>query len=144
MQIKNLNGITDAQMDQLMGIWLSSNLASHDFIQPEYWRHQREAVAKELREDDVIAVMNEDDETILGFAMLDGEVVRGVYTKTTDQRKGVGGMLMFALKATHNHLKLSVFQENEAATAFFQHHGFKTATAHKDETVGEEMWEMKL
>ncbi|KRM75303.1 GNAT family N-acetyltransferase [Secundilactobacillus collinoides] len=143
MQIKNLDAINDTQLAQLMSIWLSSNLAGHDFIQPEYWRHQRDNVARQMRESDVTAVVDDDGE-ILGFAVTLGNTLLGIYTRTNAQKQGVGSMLLFALKAKKPHLKLSVFQKNEDAVLFFERHGFKTTKTYNESAVGESRCDMRL
>lgn len=143
MQIKNLDAISDTQLTQLMSIWLSSNLAGHDFIQPEYWRHQRDDVARQIRESNVTAVIDDGNE-ILGFAVTRDNVLLGIYTKTTAQKQGVGSMLLFALKAKQPHLKLSVFQKNEDAVLFFARHGFKTIKTYNESAVGESLCDMRL
>ncbi|WP_424217344.1 GNAT family N-acetyltransferase (plasmid) [Streptomyces sp. BI20] len=79
-----------------------------------------------------------EDPAIVGFAALDGTVLDHLYLRPDARRRGIGSALLAAVKEASPHeLSLHVFQRNEEARSFYEHHGF-TAGEFDDGSRNEE------
>jgi ribosomal protein S18 acetylase RimI-like enzyme len=66
----------------------------------------------------------EEDERLLGYAALDGEVLEGLYVEPDAQGRGVGSALLDHVKRERpDGFKFWVFQRNERARRFYEAHG---------------------
>ena len=60
-----------------------------------------------------------------------------LYVRPEHQRRGIGARLLAHAKRRRRHLRLSTFESNEPARAFYEKHGFR-AVAYGDGTGNEE------
>jgi GNAT superfamily N-acetyltransferase len=68
----------------------------------------------------------ENDERIVGFICLGGDVVEQLYVEPEEQRRGVGAALLeLAKRERPERLELWVFQQNDGARRFYERHGFR-------------------
>ena len=62
---------------------------------------------------------------ILGFAALDGDMLEHLYLRPDARRQGIGTLLLDEVKRrSPGGVSLRVFQQNTAARAFYEAHGF--------------------
>ncbi|WP_242578059.1 GNAT family N-acetyltransferase [Streptomyces sp. MST-110588] len=62
---------------------------------------------------------------IIGYAALGGDVLEHLYLHPDVRRRGIGTLLLDeARRHSPGGLSLRVFQQNEAARAFYERHGF--------------------
>ena len=67
---------------------------------------------------------------VLGYAVLDGDLLDALYLRPEVRRRGIGSALLAKVREAHpGPLSLYVFQRNVEAIAFYTAHGFvRTAT----------------
>lgn len=130
--IKYLMANTDAELDQIMRIWLNENIRAHGHYVPEsYWRENEPLVRDLIRSATVY--VSQDNNGINGFCGLQGTYIAGVFVDVKMQGHGIGGQLLTAVQADHNALTLSVYEANTRAVKFYQQHGFTIAKRGHDE-----------
>lgn len=101
-------------IDAVMHIWLSSNLAAHSFIPAEYWRKNTAAVRAMIPDAEVTVC--EENGRVLGFIGIteEGSHCPGIFVEEQNRSRGVGRLLMERAKQTHHSLFLHVYQKNES------------------------------
>lgn len=122
-------------LDAVAAIWLDGNRKAHDFIPPQYWEGNFEAVRKMLP--DAELYIYEDGDGIQGFVGLDGDYIAGIFVRSGVQSRGIGKQLMDFVKAVRSRLTLSVYQKNERAAQFYRREGFAVLRERTDKNTGE-------
>jgi ribosomal protein S18 acetylase RimI-like enzyme len=74
---------------------------------------------------------------IVAMLVLRDESLDHLYVRPEHQRRGIGARLLGQAKRRRHHLRLSVFESNAPARAFYEKHGFR-AVAYGDGTGNEE------
>lgn len=69
-----------------------------------------------------------DDNQLIGFASLDGNLIEHFYLMSDFQNKGIGTFVLNELKKQYQNLTTYVFMSNTIALNFFKKHGFKIKT----------------
>lgn len=110
-------------VDDVMKIWLETNLSAHPFVEASYWYENYEAV-KEVIEEAEVYIYEEENEIM---AFLGGVecYVAGLFVKSKCHRRGIGTNLIEFLKEKKNTLVLNVYVNNTAATNFYIQNGFE-------------------
>lgn len=130
------------QLDNVMEIWLETNIEAHDFIKKEYWKSNFEFVKKILPSADVY--VSEEDNVIKGFiGVMDGSYVAGLFVKKEYQGHGIGHELIDYCKSKYKNLTLDVFLKNENALRFYKKNGFKVIDKKVNEDTEELEYTMK-
>ena len=106
------------KLEEVMKIWLETNIDAHDFICKEYWIKNYDLVRELLKEADVYIF--EEDDVVKGFI----GVIGNNYIKKEYQRDGVGQKLIDYCKAKYHYLTLNVFIKNQRAINFYNKNGF--------------------
>lgn len=127
-------------LDAIMNLWLTGNLAAHDYISAGFW-HAHEAEVRQAMSASQLWVA-EKNNTLLGFLGLVDDYIAGLFVDSKAQGQGVGGKLVTHLQATHERLTLAVYQKNTRAIRFYQHHGFILGNSQVDEATGEKEYLM--
>ncbi|MGL4345422.1 MAG: N-acetyltransferase [Cellulosilyticaceae bacterium] len=123
------------QLDEVMDIWLQTNLAAHDFIGASYWQNNFEFVKMVLPTSEVKVFI--EDGIIKGFiGVLDGYIA-GLFVREDCQNQGVGKQLLTAIQKECQALHLDVYVKNERAVAFYKHQGFKVVSEKQNEDTHE-------
>lgn len=135
MAIKELDIL---KIDNVMKIWLESNIIAHDFISEDYWQSNYDFVKKVLPESTVLVY--EDNNEIRGFiGIVDNSYIAGLFVKNQWQSKGIGSKLIEKCKDLYPTLILDVYGKNLKAVKFYKKHGFKI----KEEKENEETKEIE-
>ena len=121
--------------DQVMEIWLISNLQCHDFIPPKYWRSNYNEVSRILNLATVYVY--EEKGEILGFLGAMEDFVVGLFVKEKARGKGIGKDLLNAEKERQESLSLAAYEKNPRAIRFYMREGFKVQSERVDESTGE-------
>ena len=81
----------------------------------------------------------EDDNTnrIDGFIGLTGNYIEGIFVRETIQSKGIGKQLLNYAKGIKSSLRLSVYQKNTRAIAFYQREQFVIHSENIDDSTNE-------
>ncbi|GLY31561.1 GNAT family N-acetyltransferase [Kineosporia sp. NBRC 101731] len=65
------------------------------------------------------------DDRVLGYAVLEGDLLEGLYLLPEVRRRGIGTALLHHVRDVAPVLRLNVFQRNHEAIAFYRAHGFE-------------------
>ena len=127
-------------MDQVMRIWLNTNIQAHFFIDMMYWQNSFEAVKEQISQAEVYVC--EVNGQIEGFIGLQGNYVAGMFVKPELQNRGMGCDLLNHVKKKKNILELDVYQKNWAAIRFYVSQEFSEEDITVDQATGEKQVHM--
>ena len=127
-------------MDQVMRIWLNTNIQAHFFIDMMYWQNSFEAVKEQISQAE--AYVCEVNGQIEGFIGLQGNYVAGMFVKPELQNRGMGCDLLNHVKKKKNILELDVYQKNWAAIRFYVSQEFSEEDITVDQATGEKQVHM--
>lgn len=130
-------------IDEVMEIWLISNLQAHDFIPKKYWKDNFTEVRRVIQLATVFVW--EEEGRIQGFiGALEG-FVAGLFIREDARSRGIGKALLDSMKKTSDSLSLSAYEKNVRAVRFYMREGFKVQTERVEESTGERefllLWE---
>lgn len=133
--IKKLNL---SKLDEVMKIWLETNIEAHNFIPKEYWINNFDLVKQMLPSADIYVF--EENNAIKGFiGVVDQGYIAGLFVKKEAQGEGIGHKLLDYCKSKYYELKLDVFVKNERALNFYYKNNFKLI----DKKINEETKELE-
>lgn len=116
---------TPADSETLLGVWLSSVRATHDFVAPTeidaMIPHVRDYLAS--RSSDIWLLYHESGSAV-GFMGMSGNKMESLFLAPEFHRMGGGTMLVHHARSLHAELTVDVNEENEAARAFYERCGF--------------------
>ncbi|WP_313582349.1 GNAT family N-acetyltransferase [Lacrimispora sp.] len=130
--------LKETDTDQIMKIWLDTNIKAHHFIDSSYWLKSHVTVEKVLPQATVYVY--DSNGQIQGFLGLNGDYIEGIFVDADYQSKGIGRELLCYAKERHNKLHLNVYKRNEKAAAFYLREGFVVST----EQIAEDTKEREL
>lgn len=105
------------ELDDIMEIWLNSNIDAHNFVDENYWKNNFETVKKIMPEANIdIAVLNNE---IVGFIGIVDFYIAGIFIKKDYRKMGIGKELLDYSKNKYDKLSLSVYKKNEKAYNFY-------------------------
>ncbi|WP_291648045.1 N-acetyltransferase [Clostridium sp.] len=120
--IKDLN-LNINKLEEVMKIWLETNIDAHDFVAKEYWIKNYNLVKDLLKEADVYIF--EEDNIVKGFVgIVENNYIGGIFVSKDYQREGVGQKLIDFCKSKYPYLTLNVFTKNKKALNFYNKNGF--------------------
>lgn len=122
-------------LDEVMRIWLESNIKAHDFIDENYWK-ENFANVKEMLPKATVFVYEENGKT-QGFVGLMGNYIAGIFVDEKQQSRGIGKQLLEYIKTKHASLSLKVYKKNIRAVSFYQREKFTLKGKQIDENTGE-------
>lgn len=134
--------MTEADIDNVMRIWLTSNIKAHDFIPASYWEGQYDKVKLLLAEAEIYVC--EKFGQVIGFIGLLENYIAGIFVDSEFQSKGIGKKLMDYVKALKSDLQLHVYEKNCRAVKFYQRENFDISLESIDEDTGEKEYMMKF
>lgn len=127
-----------SDQEQVMSIWLNTNLQAHSFISANYWRQNFEAV-RDYYLSASHTFVDEKDGVIRGFAsVMENGYIGAVFVAKDFQKQGIGGNLIYFLQKLFPVLNLKVYAKNLRAVGFYRRHGFKILMSEIDKDTGEE------
>lgn len=126
------------KLDELMAIWIETNIDAHDFVPKEYWISNYELVKQMLPLSDIYVY--EENNIIKGFiGVVEQNYIAGLFVKKEYQREGIGYKLIEYCKSKYPYLILNVFTKNKNAVNFYHKNDFKVL----DECIHDETNEME-
>ncbi len=128
-------------LEQVMELWLATNISAHDFISAKYW-HANYALVKKMLPQANIWVYEKNNE-IWGFIGLQDTYIAGIFVADKAQGKGIGSKLLAKAKQQKSQLSLAVYTKNERALNFYQRADFTVVNEQLDETTGQVEYLMK-
>lgn len=124
------------QLDELMKIWLETNVDAHSFIPKEYWIDKAPLVRKLLPSSDIYVF--KECNTIKGFiGVIENGYIAGIFIKKEYQREGIGNKLIDYIKSKYENITLDVYNKNEKALNFYYKNNFKILDSKIDEETKE-------
>lgn len=121
--IKQINDFTPDLIEKLAEIWLTENLAAHDFVGEKYWLDNLEYFKQEISNANVWISQTTDE--ISGFIGLTDNYIQGIFVLDQYQNQGIGKQLLNQAKGINKTLELHVYQQNEKAIEFYLGQGFQ-------------------
>lgn len=125
----------EEDIEDIMKLWLKTNISAHDFIDSDYWKNNYDAV-KEMMPNASIYVYEEND-LIQGFVGLMDGYIAGIFVSKQLQSKGLGKELLDYAKSNNSKLFLNVYKKNKRAVDFYLREGFLVSSEKEDENTGE-------
>lgn len=126
-----------SDLEQVMKIWLETNIAAHDFVPEKYWRDNFDAVKEVLPKAEVYVYECDCDKSIGGFVGLNSNFIEGLFVRYDLQSQGIGKQLLDSIKSVSSRLELSVYRKNGRAVKFYKREGFAVQSELVDEYTGE-------
>ena len=122
-------------LDEIMNIWLESNISAHSFIPSCYWEKMYDKVRTLIPKSDVYVYQN--NNKILGFIGLTGDYISGIFVAEASRSSGIGKILIEHAKKSRDKLQLNVYEKNIKAVKFYERENFKVKSEALDEDTGE-------
>lgn len=132
----------DGDIDEVMQIWLNTNIQAHGFISPDYWRNNFAAVKEMLPLAEVYVHESDSANQTDGFIGVNNDFIEGIFVEEGAQSKGVGKQLLDHVKEIKPALKLNVYQKNKRAIQFYLREKFSIQSENTDDTTGEKEFTM--
>ncbi|MBU3130760.1 N-acetyltransferase [Clostridium tagluense] len=127
-----------SKLDDVMAIWLETNIDAHSFTPKEYWIGNFDAVKQMLPSADIYVY--EENNLIKGFiGVLEQNYIAGLFVKKEYQKEGIGQKLIDHCKSRYPYLILDVFTKNKNAVNFYSKNDFTVL----DESIHEDTKEME-
>ena len=104
-------------------IWLQASLAAHDFVAPDFWHENYEAMKEQYLPASDLYLAKEKD-IVMGFAAVHQGALEALFVRPACWGKGVGSRLLQHLQGLHAELALAVYSKNTRAVNFYLRHGF--------------------
>ena len=131
-----ISRLEEKDLNQVMEIWLRTNVTAHSFVPADYWKGHYEARSEENGQ-----------EEILGFLGLSGGYIAGLFVAEAWQSHEIGKELTDYVKRRKDSLELHVFAENQRAVRFYKREGFRIQEQQLAEDTGKPeyrmVWEKK-
>ncbi len=133
---KHVRKFIPDDIEELMELWLISNVKEQSFIPKKYWNKNFTEIRRIVELSEVFVY--EENSKILGFiSSMEAELV-GIYVAEGFRSKGIGKLLMEKMKDKMGILEASVYTKNKKAMAFFDKEEFQATSIRIDEATGEE------
>ncbi|WP_099203621.1 N-acetyltransferase [Miniphocaeibacter massiliensis] len=134
-------GISDS-INEIMDIWLNSNIDAHSFIDKNYWKSNYEMVKEMLPRADIYTYI--ENNKIVGFiGIVDSEYIAGLFVYKSYRSKGIGKKLLDYCKNKYTNLELDVYEKNTGAVSFYKNNGVIVEKEQEDENLKEKEYHMK-
>lgn len=125
----------EADIDQILAIWLSASIKAHDFIESAFWKSK----ISEMRDVYIPAsetLVYEAEGEIAGFYSLYESNLAAIFVTPSSQGQGLGSVLIDDAKNRRESLQLTVYKENTLSIKFYEKHGFTVLGEQIDEHTG--------
>lgn len=120
-------------INQVMKIWLDSNIDAHYFIKQEYWISNAPDVKKQLMNAEIYVY--EQESKIVGFVGMQDNYLAGIFVDKDIRSNGIGKQILKYIKGIRQEFTLRVYKENKGAVNFYEREGLTTITEEMDEAT---------
>lgn len=112
-------------MDEVMKLWLHTNITAHHFIPENYWRSNY-SIVKTQYMPMAKTFVYQDESVIKAFiSILDGSFIGALFVATEYQGQGIGLTLINHCKTLYPKLELAVYVDNIGGVNFYKHCNFE-------------------
>jgi putative acetyltransferase len=115
--------MTSDDIARVGDVWLGASIQAHGFVPADFWRSNYRLMTEELLPQ-AECYVHVTGGKIDGFSTVAGDFVHCLFVEPESQRLGIGAALLSHLKASHQALRLHVYQQNPGAARFYRSHGF--------------------
>ena len=122
--IKQIDKLSNTELDTLIELWLSVNIETHDYINKNYWISNKELVKSELPKANILVYYNEKE--IVAFLGFMDNYIAGLFIQKRFRGCGIGKKLLDIAKEQSEQLTLTVYKKNRNAIEFYSAQKFKT------------------
>lgn len=122
----------ETDIDEIMDIWLNSNIDAHSFVPKEYWVENFNYVKKSILAAEVYIYTDDYTDDLIGFIGLADNYIAGLFVKQAARSKGVGKALLDYVKGIKSELFLDVYDKNRRAIRFYKREHFKVQEQNVD------------
>ena len=126
----------ETDIDSVLDIWLSASIITHNFVEPDFWQDQLDAMREHYLPNSDIFVYQKDSD-VVGFYAVQGDNLVAIFVSPKVQSQGIGRLLMQHAKAGRESLTLSVYKANERGYQFYLQQGFITVSEQTDKHTGQ-------
>lgn len=120
---------------ELIKVWEASVRATHTFLTEADIQHYKPLILNEYFDQVQLFYLRE-NEQILGFIGLDGDLIQMLFVDADARGKGIGKRLaQFAIEQYHV-TKVDVNEQNTQAVGFYEYLGFKTVERFDHDSAG--------
>lgn len=130
-----MRGYREADIDQILAIWLSASIKAHDFIEPDFWKSK----VGDMREVYIPAsetFVYEAEGQVVGFYSLYENNLAAIFVEPGSRGRGLGSILLEDAKSRRENLELTVYKANTPSIKFYEKHGFILLGERIDEHTG--------
>ncbi|WP_407371887.1 GNAT family N-acetyltransferase [Carnobacterium sp.] len=121
--IKQIEKVSNEELDTLIELWLNVNIEAHDYINKDYWISNKEFVKSELPKATILAYYKEKE--IVGFLGFMDNYIAGIFIQKGFRGCGIGKKLLDIAKEKSEQLTLTVYKKNRNAIGFYSAQKFK-------------------
>lgn len=132
-----IRAFSENDLFSVMQIWLDTNIKAHSFIPPNYWIDNYAMVKDILPQAEIYVYEDDNTNQIDGFIGLTNNYIEGIFVREAIQSKGIGKRLLNYAKEIKSSLRLSVYQKNTHAIAFYQREQFVIRSENIDDSTNE-------
>ena len=132
----------DSDINEVLNIWLDTNIKAHHFVSAQYWQDNFAAVRDMLPKAEIYVYVNEKNKKIQSFIGLNGNYIAGIFVCEEAQSNGIGKQLLDFVKGIKTELSLRVYKRNVRAVRFYQRENFTVYSEGTDESTGEKEYVM--
>ena len=120
-------------INQVMKIWLDSNIDAHSFIKREYWISNAPDVKKQLLHAEIYVYAQESK--IVGFVGMLDNYLACIFVDKVVRSNGIGKQLLEYIKGIRQEFTLRVYKENKGAVNFYEREGLTTILEEMDKAT---------
>ena len=132
--------LVSSDINDVMSIWLRTNIETHHFIDVDYWKSNYEPVKKAILYAETYVY--ESDGCIKAFMGLMDDYIAGLFVEHQSQSTGIGSELLSYVQTIKPTLTLSVYAENDRAVTFYKKHGFVVQSKNMEEDTNHTEYKM--
>jgi ribosomal protein S18 acetylase RimI-like enzyme len=130
-----IRNFTKDDVEEIMKIWLDTNILTHNYIDANYYIDNFDAVKEMMFNADIFVY--QENGIINGFIGLINDYIAGIFVLNQCQSKGIGKKLLNHTKEKYDKLSLHVYKKNSRALNFYLREGFSILEEKTDENTGE-------
>lgn len=124
------------EIDEVMKIWLNTNIDAHDFIPKDYWTKNYNVVKEQYIPIAKTFVYKENNVIIAFISIIEAIFIGALFVKKEHQREGIGLKLINHCKKLYPILKLAVYVDNINSVNFYKRCGFEVKVEQDNESSG--------
>lgn len=124
------------EIEEIMEIWLKTNITAHSFIPEKYWIDNYNVVKDEYMPISTTFVYKEDNIIKAFISVMNNSFIGALFVLKDYQGQGIGKELIVYCKSLYSNLELGVYAENISAVKFYENCGFIVKSEQPNEDSG--------